>query len=99
MTDELSGQLTSFQTTNVERLVNDTANFLANDTQRNVLQTAVEEMQKLGSALNTAQGLQDTPAQLLGEGAHQSSRWHDNMNKAQKPLYTVIVIIPWLILL
>lgn len=65
--DELSGTLTSFQTTRVEALVTDTANFLANDSQRNVLQETVEEAQKIASALEKVQGNYGSVGQLLGE--------------------------------
>ena len=67
VTDELSGQLTGFETTRVEQLVNDTAYFLSNDTQRNVLLNAVEELQKIGVALDRAQRADTTLGDLLGE--------------------------------
>lgn len=67
VTDELSGRLTSFETTRVERLVNDTGNFLANDTQREVLQSVVEEAQKIMAALDKVRGNSDSVGQLLGK--------------------------------
>ncbi|XP_067930677.1 phospholipid-transporting ATPase ABCA1-like [Watersipora subatra] len=63
--DELSGRLTSFETTGVERLVNDTATFLSNDTQTQVLYNAVTEMAKISDALQTLQSNRNSLGSLL----------------------------------
>ena len=67
VTDELSGALTSFQTTYLERLVNDTANFLSNDTNRDLIERITKEVEKVTYAYNKAQNIKEPLGDLLGK--------------------------------
>ena len=67
VTDELSGALTSFQTTYLERLVNDTANFMSNDTNRDLIERITKEVEKVTYAYNKAQNIKEPLGDLLGK--------------------------------
>lgn len=66
VTDELSGALTGFQTTYVEQLVNDTANFLANDTNRDLIERVIKEVEKVNNAVEKVQSIKEPLGDLLG---------------------------------
>lgn len=64
--DELSSRLTSFDTSPLEMLVNDTADFLSNDTQRQAVVEAAHEIRKISIALNEVARENSSIASLLG---------------------------------
>lgn len=68
VTDELSSRLTSFQTTYIENLISDSADFLSNDTQKRLIQDIIEELAKISDAVSRLNETSDEGiGKLLGE--------------------------------